>query len=69
MPRVKGSKNKTVDQKVEEIIEAVKELPVSEVEKAEAIDQLDDLLGAKVEPKKDKIMVGYHPITKEEVWI
>lgn len=80
MPRPKGSKNKTTAQKVEDLIEEVKELPVSEKEKAEIVDELDDLLEVSVEvkepevvaqinPVKEKKFVGYHPITNEEVWI
>jgi hypothetical protein len=69
MPRPKGSKNKTAQDKVVAIIEAVEKLPLDEKEKAEAIDQLDDLLESPVdESKTDKIFVGYHPITGTEVW-
>lgn len=82
MPRPRGSKNRTIKDKIEDLIEEVKELPVDEKEKAEAIDELDDLLEVKTEivvkepeviaeiqPVKEKKFVGYHPITKEEVWI
>jgi len=69
MPRPKGSKNKSAQDKVVAIIEAVEKLPLDEKEKAEAIDQLDDLLESPVdESKADKIFVGYHPITGKEVW-
>ena len=78
MPRPKGSKNKTVKNKIDEMIEEVKKLPVDEVEKAEAIDELEDLLGvevvvtpevvAQIKPVKEKKFVGYHPITKEPVY-
>ena len=69
MPRPKGSKNKTVNQKIDELIEDVQKLQVDEAEKAEAIDQLDDLLESPVdESETDKIFVGYHPITGAEVW-
>lgn len=69
MARPKGSKNKTASEKVEAIIEAVEKLPLDPKEKAEAIDELDDLLDLQEdETKKDKIFVGYHPITNEEVW-
>ena len=82
MPRPKGSKNKTTEQKVAELIEEVKELKADEVEKAEAINELEDLLSSEVEisvkepevvaeikpASTEKIFVGYHPITGEEVW-
>jgi hypothetical protein len=82
MPRPKGSKNKTVNQKIDELIEDVQKLQVDEAEKAEAIEELEDLLSPEVEisvkqpevvaeikpASKDKIFVGYHPITGKEVW-
>lgn len=82
MPRPKGSKNKTVNQKIEELIEDVQSLPADEAEKAEAIDELEDLLSPEVEisvkepevvaeitpSSKKKIFLGYHPITGVEVW-
>jgi hypothetical protein len=69
MTKFKESKNKTFQTKVTTNIEAVSKIPLKEEEKAEAIDQLDDLLDLPVEkPKADKIFVGYHPITGAEVW-
>lgn len=70
MARPKGSKNKPVEAKVEEMIAKIQSLPVDETEKAEAIDELEDLLDAPIkEEPKDKKFYGYHPITNEEVWL
>lgn len=83
MARPKGSKNKTINQKIDELIEDVQKLPVDEKEKTEAIEELEDLLNTEVEisvkepevvaeikpASKEKKFVGYHPITNEEVWI
>lgn len=76
MARPKGSKNKSTEQKVAEIIEEVKELKADEAEKAEVIDELEDLLSS---PKEEETvivssdgkgkLVGYHPITGAEIWI
>jgi len=69
MTKFKESKNKTFQTKVIATIQAVEKLPLDKKEKAEAVDQLDDLLDLPVEkPKADKIFVGYHPITGAEVW-
>lgn len=81
MARPKGSKNRSVKDKIDDLIEDIKELPGGEKEKQEAIDELDDLLEVKTEvivtpevvaqinPIKEKKMIGYHPITGVEVWI
>lgn len=81
MPRPKGSKNRSVKDKIDDLIEEIQELPGDAKEKAEVIDELEDLLEvntevivtpevvAQVQPTKEKKFVGYHPITKEEVWI
>lgn len=55
-------KSKT-NEKIEEMIQEIRELPGDAKEIAEAIDALDDLL----EPPK-KIFLGYHVITGEEIW-
>lgn len=68
MARTKGSKNKTTEDKVQDMIDEVKELPISTQDKAEIIDELDDLLGPKSETSKEHTLVGYHPITGEEIW-
>jgi len=78
MPRPKGSKNKTINDKIDKMIEDVQKLSVDEVEKAETIDELESLLGtefvvtkevkAVIVPVKEKKFVGYHPITKEPVY-
>jgi hypothetical protein len=62
MGRTKGSKNK-INEKLEEIVEEVQALDVSEEEKAQALKELDDLFV--VEPKK---FIGYHPITGIGLW-
>lgn len=68
MARPKGSKNKSTDEKIVEIIEELKELDVDQEKLLEAIDEVDDLLSEPVkEPKKGRLL-GYHPITGEEVW-
>jgi len=69
MARPKGSKNKTNDEKILDIIEEVKELDVSEEAKLEAIDELDDLLGGNMAEVDGKKFIGYHPITGLEIWI
>lgn len=81
MPRPKGSKNRSVKDKIDDLIEDVKELGLDAKETAEAIDEIEDLLEVKtevivteevvaqVQPVKEKKMVGYHPITGKEVWI
>lgn len=51
--------------KVEDIIKEVEQLDAPAEEKAEAIKELEDLIAP---PKKEKIFIGYHPITNEEVW-
>ena len=73
MGRPLGSKNKALADKVSDIIEEVKGLKADETEKAEAIEELEDLLSpAKTEEVssdgKGKL-VGYHPITGAEIWI
>jgi hypothetical protein len=79
MARPKGSKNKPVEAKIEELISQVQKLPVDETEKAEAVEELEDLLGKSEvtievkEPEivaqiKSKKFLGRHPITKEEIW-
>lgn len=44
MGRPKGAKNKTIDEKVQDIIAEVKELKGDDTQTAEAIDELEDLL-------------------------
>jgi len=44
MPRPKGSKNKSINQKIDEIIEDVQKLNVDSEEKSEAIEELLDLV-------------------------
>ena len=51
--------------KIEDIIKDVESLEAPAEEKAEAIKELQDLI---VPPKKEKTLVGYHPITGAEVW-
>ena len=46
----------------------VQSLPVDDQQKAEAINELNDLLEPAKQENKDKIFVGYHPITGAEVW-
>lgn len=67
MPRPKGSKNKTLNEKIEDLIEDVNELDVDAGEKAEAISELEDLLDSP--NNSEKKLVGYHPISGEEVWL
>ena len=62
MERTKGSKNK-INEKLEEIVEEVQAIEVSEEEKAQALKELDDLFL----PEKKKF-IGYHPITGIEIW-
>jgi hypothetical protein len=80
MARPKGSKNKTTQQKVEDIIAEVKELPADATEINEAVAELEDLLDTKIEvtpdvvaqikpEPKEKKFYGYHPITGAEVWL
>lgn len=77
MSRKEGSKNRTIKEKIVDIIDSVKQLPVDEVEKAEAIDELEDLLGEPKpspkpapapQPKPERKLLGYHPITGVEVY-
>lgn len=69
MARPKGSKNKPVEAKVEEMIAKIQALPVDETEKAEAIDELEDLLDTPIkEESSEKKFIGYHPVTGKEVW-
>jgi len=51
--------------KIEDIIKDVESLEAPAEEKAEAIKELQDLIAP---PKKEKTLVGYHPITGAEVW-
>lgn len=50
--------------KVLDIIEEVKALDVDSIQKEEAVKELEDLLGG----SEDKVLLGYHPVTGEEVW-
>lgn len=51
--------------KIEDIIKDVENLDAPAEEKLEAIKELQDLIAP---PTKEKIFVGYHPITGAEVW-
>jgi hypothetical protein len=70
MPRIKGSKNKNLQAKIDDIVKNVIELGGDSKETAEAIAEIEDLLETpkKKEPKA-KVFLGYHPITKEEVYL
>lgn len=59
---------KKTKSKVKKVIAVVQSLPVDDQQKAEAINELNDLLEPAKQEKKDKIFVGYHPITGAEVW-
>lgn len=50
---------------IQDIIKDVESLEAPAKEKAEAIKELQDLI---TPPKKEKTLVGYHPITGAEVW-
>jgi len=72
MPRPKGSKNKDLQAKIDDIVKNVVELGADSKETAEAIKEIEDLLevpkeSPKKEPKKGTF-AGYHPITGEEVY-
>ena len=76
MSRPKGSKNKSINDKIEDLIEEVVNLPVDAAEKQEAIDELEDLLASPEIPEeitpataKGKRFLGYHPISGLEVWL
>lgn len=70
MGRKAGSKNKTLAEKVEDIIADVQELKVDSAEEAkevaEAIDELEDIIAPKEE--KGKVLVGKHPVSGESVY-
>lgn len=59
---------KKTKSKVKKVIAVVQSLPVGDQQKAEAINELNDLLEPAKQENKDKIFVGYHPITGDEVW-
>jgi predicted DNA binding CopG/RHH family protein len=65
MARPKGSKN-VVKEDIDNMIANIRELDADETQKDEAIEDLEDLLEA---PKRKKTLLGYHPITGEEVWL
>lgn len=71
MPRPKGAKNKSVSQKVEDIIADMGELkaesPEQAAEIAEAVIEIKDIISPKV--KAPKVYVGKHPITGEAVYV
>jgi hypothetical protein len=72
MPRPKGSKNTKKEELISKVSqesgiepEKLERLPVSEIKKIDDLVPDSELLG---EDKKDKILLGYHPITGAEVW-
>ena len=74
MARPKGSKNKSVAEKVEAIVEEVAALmpkaPEMEAEILEAITEIRDIAKAPEEVKAPTgKFVGVHPVTKEPVYI
>lgn len=68
MSEEKSKKPKSTKSKVSKVIAVVQSLPVDEQQKAEAIEELNDLLDPVVEKKEGSLFIGYHPITGEEVW-
>lgn len=70
MARTKGSKNKDLQAKIDDIVKDVVELNGDSKETAEAIAEIEDLLDPpKKEESKGKKFVGYHPISGEKVYI
>lgn len=70
MARTKGSKNKDLQSKIDDIIKDVVKLNRDEKETAEAIAEIEDLLDPpKQEALEDKKFIGYHPISGEKVYI
>lgn len=86
MARTKGSKNKDLQAKIDDIVKDVIELNGDSKETAEAIAEIGDLLDspskestkpntqskpvpAKDSPSREKVFLGFHPITKEEVYL
>jgi hypothetical protein len=72
MPRPKGSKNTKKSELVSKVSqesgieeEKLERLPVSEIKKIDDLIPDVDLLG---EEPKERIFLGYHPITGVEVW-
>jgi topoisomerase IA-like protein len=71
MARKAGSKNKDLKAKVEDLIDGAEALKAESPEQAaeikEAVEELKDILEER--PKKEKVLVGKHPVTGEPVYI
>jgi hypothetical protein len=81
MPRVKGSKNKPKDQKVVDTDQISEDKNLVKDPIKEPIQVFDSISSSPLTPviraaieiakkneTKDKVLLGYHPITGAEVW-